>query len=343
MSTGELPIGRRVTVEAPASSANLGPGFDVLALALDIWLRVTVETTPRGADTLDVSGEGSSRLRFDGDNRLLGGLTAGLSELGIERRPGFRIIMHNDIPLGRGLGSSAAATVAGLLALESLARQPIERLPYLAALLEGHSDNAAAALYGGFVLVADERVTRFEPPPELQPVVFIPERELPTEEMRRVLPATVHRESAVVNAGHVGQIVAAFATGDLSLLAAMNDERLHEQARSRVYPEFARLKSAAVEAGALGAALSGAGSSVIAMCADASTATAVVEALAREAAAIGLSGATRLVRPTSRSAAVTDGYHVQRTLSGSLADPTAEPRDLGAEIRARFAHGGAID
>jgi homoserine kinase len=340
-----LPIGRRVTVEVPASSANLGPGFDVLALALDLWLRVTVETTRHGHDSLEVVGEGEGRLTFDGDNRVVAGLMYGHLELGGANtpRPGFRISMHNEIPLGRGLGSSAAASVAGLLALEALAQRPIARLPYLAALTEGHPDNAAAALYGGFVLVADERVTRFDPPADLHPVVFIPMRQLSTAEMRKVVASRVRRETAVVTAGHVGQIVAAFATGDLSLLSAMNDERLHEPARSRVFPELAGLKLAAIEAGALGAALSGAGSSVIAMCDSDSAAERVCEALRDEARRSDLAGEARQVRPASRGASVVKGHRVDRSLDGRLSDPTAHPREALAELRARFHHAGTID
>ncbi|HVM31247.1 MAG TPA: homoserine kinase [Candidatus Limnocylindrales bacterium] len=257
-----------LTVSVPGSSANLGPGYDVLALALDVRLKVTVAPLDGGQSTLHVEGEGADRLRLDDSNRFLAGLRAGARAAGKDEPPGVRIDMHNDIPLGRGLGSSAAASVAGLLVARELLGAPAtpEDLLELATEIEGHPENAAASLYGGFVACAGVRVVRYEPPADLRAVVFIPERELATANMRAALPATVSHADAARNAGATAAIVGAFATGDLSLLGSMYDDRLHEPYRTRVYPELPAMVGAARAGGALGAALSGAGSTILALC-----------------------------------------------------------------------------
>src|SRR3954464_4459224 len=142
-----------ITVEAPASSANLGPGFDSLALALELHLRVTVTPLDAGAEQLVVEGEGADEIGMDAGNRFLIGVEHGLQEFGLEP-PVMRIEMDNEIPLARGLGSSAAACVAGLRVAEAMARSSIdiERMHQIATEIDGHPDNVAAALMGGFVI-----------------------------------------------------------------------------------------------------------------------------------------------------------------------------------------------
>jgi homoserine kinase len=285
-----------VDVSVPASSANLGPGFDVLALALDLRLRVSVDVVERGETTLRVTGEGADRLRWDESNRFARGLRAGAREAGIGALPPLRVEMDNEIPLARGLGSSAAATVAGLQVARELFGEPAsdDRLLELATEIEGHPENAAASLHGGFVVCGAAGVVRFDPPPGLRAVVFIPERELATAEMRAVLPAAVPHADAVHNAAAVAAIVNAFGTGELGLLAAMYEDRLHEPYRAGAYPQMRALIGAAREAGALGAALSGAGSSILALC-DERGAAPVASALELAAAECGLAGAAREV------------------------------------------------
>lgn len=285
-----------VSVTVPGSSANLGPGYDVLALALDIRLRVSVTPLQKGETTLEVTGEGADRLQIDDSNRFLAGLRAGTRAAHRDDvRPSLRIEMHNEIPLSRGLGSSAAATVAGLLVARELCGAPAsaEELIALATEIEGHPENAAASLHGGFVVCAAGRVVPFEPPPELRAVLFIPDRELATAQMRAVLPPSVPHADAVRSAAASAAIVGAFATGDLSLLAAMYDDRLHQPYRAQAYPELTVLIDAARSAGALGAALSGAGSSVIALTADDGIATNVERALRDAAASASLAGSAR--------------------------------------------------
>lgn len=295
--------GATATVEVPASSANLGPGFDALALALSLRLRVTVEALPEGPSTLEVSGEGAGRLRVDGSNRFFAALERALDEADVEPAAHWRARMDNEIPLARGLGSSAAAAVAGILAAEALAGAELgSRRLALATEIEGHPDNAAAALLGGFVVVAGGRAARFEPPSDLRAVVFVPEVELSTERMRAALPRNVPHHDAARNLGQTAMVVAAFATGDLSLLAAMYADRLHEPYRAEAFPALARLVEAARDAGAAGAALSGAGSSVIALCDGDSAAQAVAAAWGD--LELALAGATRMLRPATRGAAV---------------------------------------
>lgn len=289
-----------ITVEAPASSANLGPGFDALALCLDLHLRVTITPLESGAEELTVEGEGAEEIGLDAGNRFLVGLERGLQEFGLEP-PIMRIEMRNEIPLARGLGSSAAATVAGLVAAGALARSAlsVDRTLAMAAEIEGHADNAAAALLGGFVVVMGGRAARFDPPAGLRAVLFVPQHQLATSDMRAVLPDSVPRADAVHNLGRTALLVSAFAGGDLSLLAAMSDDRLHEPYRSAAFPELAALIAAAGEAGALGAALSGAGSTVIALCDEAAAARRVAAAFEAAARGLGLAGLAQMVTPTS--------------------------------------------
>jgi homoserine kinase len=178
-----------------------------------------------------------------------------------------------------------------------------DRLITMAAKIEGHPDNAAAALLGGFVLFSDGRASSFEPPAGLRAVVFVPERELATDEMRAVLPATVPMKDAVANAGGVGAVVAAFAAGDLSLLSAMSRDRLHEPYRMQVYPELAPMKAAAMEAGAYGAALSGAGSSILALTQEHRAQTVAI-AMDETADQLGLAGTVRVLHAATRGASV---------------------------------------
>ncbi len=335
-----------VTVDVPASSANLGAGFDTLALALDLADIFSVDRAadgPPGSISVTVEGEGADSIPGDGSDRFSQALRRGLAEVGGPDTAGlaWRVRMHNAIPLSRGLGSSAAATVGGLAAADLLAGGGVmvaERMLELAAELEGHADNVAAALHGGFTIAArvddgptggladgsadgpadgsdggsaDESqaarssrarfaVARFAPPADLLAVLFVPDRTLLTRLMRDVLPDAVPHRDAVRNIGRAALGVAAFATGRLDLLAAAMDDRLHEPYRASVFPELPRLIAAAREAEALGACLSGAGSSILAFADRRELASDVAAALEREASAAGLTGRSMIVRPRSQ-------------------------------------------
>jgi homoserine kinase len=266
--------GRRVTIEVPASTANLGAGFDCLAMALDVVDRVVLEVRgwSKSGHELTVEGEGADEITTDDGNRFIRGVEAAILEARGEVPEGttWRIEMANRIPLARGLGSSAAATVGGLLAANALLGDVLSTsdLLRLATRIEGHPDNAAAALLGGFVAAAvvDDGVetVRFDVPRGIRAVVFIPDLRLSTDEMRAVLPKDVPRADAVANLGRVAIGVAGLATGRRDVLRFLTQDRLHEPYRAAAYPQLPRIIADAMAAGALGACLSGAGSAIIA-------------------------------------------------------------------------------
>ena len=309
--------GRRVIVEAPASSANLGAGFDCLGVALGLVNRIEVEVRgwSRGAIELSVEGEGADELSDDRENRFVRGLESALRAARGElpEGVGWRIDMRNEIPLSRGLGSSAAATVAGLVAGNALAGEALTTadLLRLATEIEGHPDNAAAALLGGFVASArlgeSVEAVRFPAPRDLRAVLFIPELRLSTTDMRRALPESVPHEDAVANLGRVAIGVAGIASGRFDLLDALTVDRLHEPYRARAFPQLPRLVDAAREAGALGACLSGAGSTILAFADSVSGITRVEAALSAAAADTDLPGRIAVVAPRSHGARVVAG------------------------------------
>jgi homoserine kinase len=306
--------GSSVAVEVPASSANLGAGYDCLGVALGITNRIELEVRvwSRGQIELTVDGEGRNELTEDRENRFVQGLEAAL-RLALGDLPegvGWRIGMRNQIPLSRGLGSSAAATVGGILAGNALAGEPLASadLLRLATQIEEHPDNAAAALLGGFVVSAATadgvEALRFDAPRELRAVLFVPDLRLSTREMRRALPATVPLGDAVANLAAVAVGVAGLATGRHELLGRLTVDRLHEPYRAVVYPQLPGLVAAAREAGAIGACLSGAGSTIIAFVDNKSAATTIAAALDEAAARLELPGRSRAVELRNTGAQV---------------------------------------
>jgi homoserine kinase len=306
--------GRRITVEVPASSANLGAGYDCLGVALDLTDRIELEVlgwTREGVE-LVVQGEGHDELPATVQNRFVRGLEAGLRAARGElpEGAGWRVDMTNRIPLARGLGSSAAATVGGLIAANTLLGEPLQRpeLLRLATEIEGHPDNAAAALFGGFVVVGQTgegiEAIRFEAPRDLRAVLFIPERRLETSEMRAVLPERVPLEDAVANLGRVALGVAGLARGRSDILSTLTIDRLHQPYRAAAFPELPKLIDAARRAGALGAALSGSGSTVIAFADSMKALTSIETAFAVVAADADLPGRVEIVAPRDAGARV---------------------------------------
>ncbi len=306
--------GRRVTVEVPASSANLGAGYDCLgvALALTNEVEVEVRSWSAGAIELTVEGEGRDELADDRDNRFVRGLEAALVDArgALPDRVGWRITMRNRIPLARGLGSSAAATVAGVVAADALLGGALDAASKLriAATVEGHPDNAAAALLGGFVAAAGTsdgvEAVRFDVPRDLRAVLFIPDLRLSTGAMRDALPKRVPLADAVANLGAVGLGVAGLAAGRTDLLRLMTVDRLHEPYRTTVYPQLPALVGAARAAGALGACLSGAGSAIIAFADSMAGITRIEAAFAAAAADTDLPGRISVIQPRNAGARV---------------------------------------
>jgi homoserine kinase len=260
---------RRRLVRVPASSANLGPGFDAFACALAMHMELEVEETGRFAV--------QTELKIARDRRNLA--VRGFARLADPARFTFRI--GSQIPLSGGLGSSAAAYVAGLLAADHLFELDADVLA-LATELEGHPDNVAAALNGGFVICADGEATRFDPPAGLEAVVVVPHKAVRTKAARAALPVEVPMGDAVFNAAHAALLVLGLARGDWDLVARGLDDRLHQPRRERLYPRSMDLVRRARSLGALGATISGAGPTVLVWCHYEATAG-VVEALRHEA------------------------------------------------------------
>ena len=207
----------RLTVRVPATTANMGPGFDCLGMALDVWNSVNVEPSSSGLEII-VEGEGADSLPTDASNLMYKGFRLPFDGLA-KPVPSVRMTCHNEIPLGRGLGSSSAAAVAGLLAGSEMcgASLSLQRLLELAAEIEGHPDNAAPALLGGCQVVVRENgaliAASVPVPNDLMAVVFVPDVPMPTAQARDLLPLDVDRGDAVYNIGRVALLVRAFATG----------------------------------------------------------------------------------------------------------------------------------
>jgi homoserine kinase len=239
-----------VRVRVPASSANLGPGFDVLAAALGLHMELEVEEIGR----FEVrTGLGIAR-----DRRNLA--VRGFSALRSPDRARFTI--RSQIPLSGGLGTSAAAYVAGLVAADTLNGGGADLLAE-AARLEGHPDNVAAALLGGIVICTGTRAERLEPPPGLSAVLVVPDRAVRTAKARAALPAEIPMADAVFNVGRTGLLVLGLARGDLDLVARGLEDRLHQPRRASLYPRSLELVERAGALGALGATISGAGPAVL--------------------------------------------------------------------------------
>ena len=253
----------RITVRVPATSANLGPGFDCFGLALDLCNEVIVDTDAEPGVTWE--GEGADELPTDGTDMVSRAIADAASHPGFSL-PAFALHGSNRIPLERGLGSSAAAAVAGAAIGYVLAGVPAADVAEdgfdVAAVLEGHADNAAAAVYGGFTIVASAVVRRFDPHPSLAPVVFIPPERSATSLARQALSPTVPREDAVFNVGQAALTVIAFTQEPKLLLVALRD-RLHEDARAALMPGSASLLSD-LRGRQVPACLSGAGPSILA-------------------------------------------------------------------------------
>jgi homoserine kinase len=255
-------------VRAPASSANLGPGFDCMAAALALHVELEVEET----GTFSVETElplprGRENLCVRAFERL-------------HPADGFTFRIGSDIPLAGGLGSSAAAIVAGLMAADHLFELDVDLLA-LASEVEGHPDNVAAALHGGFVVCADGEAVRFDAPTGLEALAVVPHDAVRTHAARAALPAEVPLTEAVFNVAHGALLTLGLARGDWDLVARGLHDRLHQPRRAHLFPRSYELALRARELGALGATISGAGPTVLVWCFYEQTG-AVVDALRGE-------------------------------------------------------------
>jgi homoserine kinase len=259
--------GRRRLVRVPASSANLGPGYDALAAALDIQLELEVSEVGEfqvdpGADGLPAGRENLCVRAFEA----------------LHPADGLRFVIRSDIPVGRGLGSSAAAIVAGLLAADHLYELGLDPPDVYrqAIALEGHPDNVAAALFGGFAVCPPNPdddspatpvlPTRLEPPQGVEGVLAIPGVEVSTDAAREALPAEVPMADAVANIAAASHLVLGIERSDLTLISRGLSDRLHQQRRAEIYPRSIELLNLAEQVGAIGATVSGAGPAVLFWC-----------------------------------------------------------------------------
>jgi homoserine kinase len=234
----------------PASSANLGPGFDVLAAALSLHLEVEVKETGRFAVQTELA------VPRDKDNLVVRAFER------LHPADGFEFSITSKIPLTGGVGSSAAAVVAGLLAADHLFELDAD-VRTLAVELDGHPDNVGAALQGGFVICDGPDVTRFEPPMGLEALLVVPAEAVQTAQARAALPAEVPLGDAVSNVAAASKLILGLATSDWELIAAGLGDRLHQPHRAHLYPRSAELLRTAPSLGALGATISGAGPTVL--------------------------------------------------------------------------------
>ena len=249
-------MNRRRLVRVPASTANLGPGYDVLAAALAIELELEVEETGEFGVECDMPG-----VPLDRTNLCVRAFER------LHPADGLRFAIRSAIPVSAGLGSSAAALVAGLCAADHMYELDAPLFD-LASELEGHPDNVAAALHGGFVICPGpgEAPVRFDPAPGLEGVLVIPPERVPTTEARAALPDAIPLADAVHNVGHASLLVLGLAKDDFSLIGRGLRDRVHQPRRRSLYPRSMELVERAEELGAVGATISGAGPTVLFWC-----------------------------------------------------------------------------
>jgi homoserine kinase len=250
---------RRRLVRVPASTANLGPGYDVLAAAVSLHLELEVEET--GEFSFDPGG---ADLPTDRGNLLVRAFES------LHPADGIAFRLRSEIPLARGLGSSAAAIVAGIFAADHLFELGLSKAEMLvrASEIEGHPDNVAASIYGGFVICSagperHPRAARFDPPVGLEGIVVIPPDEVSTAQARAAIPEEVPLEDAVANISAAASLVLGLLRADLDLIADGLADRLHQDYRQGLFARSMEIVHEARELGALGATISGAGPTVL--------------------------------------------------------------------------------
>eukprot|EP00397_Hematodinium_sp_SG-2012_P016153 GEMP01016472.1.p1 GENE.GEMP01016472.1~~GEMP01016472.1.p1 ORF type:complete len:354 (+),score=51.71 GEMP01016472.1:59-1120(+) len=276
MATGESKSSeekqvRKVTIRVPATSANLGPGFDVFGMAVNIWNSVTVERSEEFS--MDIEGEGAGILPRGRSNLVIVGLEEAYRVCG-KPVPTISYKCQNNIPFGRGLGSSSAAIVSGLLAGFALENHKVstelKELLNLATKIEGHPDNVSPCISGGLQIGynhdGDWNSSRVTIPHGLVLVVFIPDHETQTSAAREGLEPVVLRTEAVFNMARAALFVNSFHSGNLDLLRAATEDQLHQSQRGNLHPHMKPLVEVALACGAHGAFLSGAGPSIMAIC-----------------------------------------------------------------------------
>jgi homoserine kinase len=262
---------QKATARIPASTTNLGPGFDVLGLALQLYSTVTLESSETDTEVV-VSGVDADKIPSTPEHIAFQAVELVFNRSGAKRPKGFKLQIENGIPAIRGLGGSGTAILGGLLTANALCDTPFsdEELLNFATELEGHPDNVAASLYGGLVVSAQENAqvytVRLECPSRLSIVLAIPDFPLSTEQARGVLPTSVGFADAIYNTSRSTLLIASIATGQFEMLHVAMKDRLHQPYRTSLIPGFDDVAESATAAGALSVALSGAGPTIAAYC-----------------------------------------------------------------------------
>ncbi len=258
-----------IKIRVPGTTANCGPGFDTVGIACTIYNDLELTLSDQDGISLEVTGEGAGYIPSDESNVVVKAIKMILNKTGY-KASGIKLSMINNIPLARGLGSSAAAIVGGLVGANELTGRHFTNQDILnmATAIEGHPDNVAPAIFGGItVSIMDSgsaKYLRFLPPTDFSMVAVIPEFNLSTRAARKVLPDTVLYADAVFNVSRASLLIGALCTGELKLLSHALQDRLHQPYREKLIPGMAQVLAAARQTGALGATLSGAGPCLLA-------------------------------------------------------------------------------
>lgn len=261
----------KITLQVPATSANCGPGFDVLGIACTLYNKLTFEITePQQGLALKVYGEGAEYLKASRKNLAFRGFFAVWDKVCPDKRIGLKVTMENNIPMSRGLGSSSSAIVAGIYAANVLSGNTMtkQQLLNIATEIEGHPDNVAPALLGGFTVsfmdASGAHSLSLKPPAGLKLIAAVPEQKLATSLARKAIPQTVAHQDAVFNVSRASLLVAALLSGSYEYLGEALEDRLHQPYRAHLIPGLADVFAAAKQAGAYNAIISGAGSTLMA-------------------------------------------------------------------------------
>ncbi|MCH7677057.1 homoserine kinase [candidate division KSB1 bacterium] len=256
-----------VKVKVPASTSNLGSGFDTFGLALQLYLTVEIDTIPMGLQIFN-SGEGSSEIANDENNLVFKAVEKLFQTMG-NKLPGLKIKTNNEIPLQRGLGSSAAAIIAGLICASELAGENLENdeILSIAADMEGHPDNVAACLYGGLTISCLDNskilTRKIAVDESLNCVLMIPNDTISTKAAREVLPETVSHRDAVFNLQRSALLTEAFMSRNYEILSIAMKDKLHQPFRKHLIPGYDELEKTGYENGALGVCISGSGPTIL--------------------------------------------------------------------------------
>ncbi len=260
---------KTVTVRVPATSANCGPGFDCLGLACTLYNTFSLHITSENVVKLHATGEGEGLLKPSERNFAVKAVRSIMNAAGCKEQ-GIGIIMYNDIPMSRGLGSSSAAIVGGMVAANEALGRPFSKAQLLdfATEMEGHPDNVAPALYGGITVSymheGHAGYMRLNPPDNLQMIAVVPDFPLSTKVAREALPEKVSLQDAVFNVSRASLFTACMCNGDIASLAFALEDRLHQPYRGKLIPGFDAVFAAAKESGAIGCVISGSGSTLMA-------------------------------------------------------------------------------